>query len=193
MTLGRWRPREIGARGRGFKSHRPHQNRFLDLNRPPQDLRGTVWIMKSGCPFRFRHVLGLFEDLTCSHRLRGLPSSGSPFIASHESPCASETYCLFSAGNGRTSTDPSRQERGSLAHCKAGILRWPTNQISRFTPLTWSESLPSSQREKLIQRTAQLVTGHPSNITVRGNQSYHQQQPTSRVPSFITRRKRPDF
>src|SRR5213594_1105729 len=109
-----------------------------------------------------------FEDLTCSHRLRGLPSSGSPFIASHESPCASETYCLFSAENGRTSTAPSRQERGSLAHCKAGILRWPTNQISRFTPLTWSESLPSSQCDRLIRRPPSLIISHSLNITVRG-------------------------
>src|SRR5438309_771066 len=34
---------------------------------------------------------------------------GFPFTASTESPCASETHSLFSAGNGRTSTAPSRQ------------------------------------------------------------------------------------
>src|SRR2546428_13567918 len=79
---------------------------------------------------------------------------GFPFTASPESPCASETSSLFLAVNGRTSTAHSRPERGSLAHCQARILRWPTNQVSRFTPLTWSESLPSSQRDRLIRRTA---------------------------------------
>src|SRR6267143_6968469 len=78
---------------------------------------------------------------------------GFPFIASPESPCASETRSLFLAGNGRISTAPSRLQRGSLAHCQAGILRWPTNQICRFRLVTWSESLPSSLRNKLIRRT----------------------------------------
>src|SRR5438309_10817774 len=69
---------------------------------------------------------------------------GFPFIASPESPCASEAQGLFLAVNGRTSTVPSRPERGSLAHCQAGILRWPTNRVSQFRPVTWSESPPSS-------------------------------------------------
>src|SRR2546422_1835120 len=68
---------------------------------------------------------------------------GFPFTASPESPCASEACSLVLAVNGRTSTAHSRPERGSLAHCQARILRWPTNQISSSTPLTWSESLPS--------------------------------------------------
>ena len=71
----------------------------------------------------------LLDDSACSHRLRGLPSSArSPFTASPESPCASEARSLILAGNGRTSTAPSRPQRGSLAHCQARILQWPTNQ-----------------------------------------------------------------
>src|SRR5467141_293665 len=77
---------------------------------------------------------------------------GFPFTASHERPCASETHSLFSAGNGRTSTAPSRLQRGSLAHCQARILQWPTNRLSQFIPVTRSESLPSSQRDRLIRR-----------------------------------------
>ena len=57
---------------------------------------------------------------------------------------------------------------------KARILQWPTNQISRFTPLTWSESLPSSQHDKLIRRPPNLIISHSSNITVRGARSYNQ-------------------
>src|SRR5438876_2467413 len=70
---------------------------------------------------------------------------GFPFIASPESPCASETHGLFLAVNGRTATAPSRPERGSLAHCQARILQWPTNpsilvqtchvvEVTLFTP-----------------------------------------------------------
>src|SRR5438876_11940100 len=60
---------------------------------------------------------------------------GFPFIASPESPCASETRSLFSAGNGRTSTAPSRPERGSLAHCQQGFYsgqptRYPDPRLS---------------------------------------------------------------
>src|SRR2546427_10272963 len=77
---------------------------------------------------------------------------GFPFTASPESPCASETSSLFSAGNGRTSTAPSRPQRGSLAHCQARILRWPANHLSQFRPVTWSESLPSSHGDRLIRR-----------------------------------------
>src|SRR5439155_3728514 len=55
----------------------------------------------------FCQVFGCSRTLTCSHRLRGLPSFvGFPFIASPESPCASETRSLFLAVNGRTSTAP---------------------------------------------------------------------------------------
>src|SRR5207253_4480292 len=46
---------------------------------------------------------------------------GFPFTASTESPCASETNSLFLAVNGRTSTAPSRPERGSLADCRQGF------------------------------------------------------------------------
>src|SRR5438132_6988782 len=59
---------------------------------------------------------------------------GFPFIASPERPCASETRSLFSAGNGRTSTAPSRPKRGSLAHCQARILQWPTNPYPGSDP-----------------------------------------------------------
>ena len=61
---------------------------------------------------------------------------GFPFTASIESPYASEALGFSLAGNGRTSTAPSRPERGSFAHCKAGILQWPTNPLSRFGPVT---------------------------------------------------------
>src|SRR5207245_5514904 len=57
---------------------------------------------------------------------------GFPFIASPESTCASETRRLVLTGNGRTSTAPSRLYRGSLASCRARILRWPANRRSRF-------------------------------------------------------------
>src|SRR5207249_8346074 len=99
---------------------------------------------------------------------------GFPFTASPESPCASDTSSLFSAGNGRTSTAPSRPPRGSLAHCQARILRWPANHLSQFRPVTWSESLPSSHGHRLIRRPPNVITSHSLNITIRGGRSYHQ-------------------
>src|SRR5947208_7904594 len=102
---------------------------------------------------------------------------GFPFIASPESPCASETLSLFLAVNGRTSTAPSRPERGSLAHCQARILQWPTNRLSQFRPVTWSESLLSSHGDRLIRGPLNSAKSHIENITVREDRSYHQEQP----------------
>src|SRR5438309_10884821 len=61
---------------------------------------------------------------------------GFPFTASPESPCASETHGLFLAVNGRTSTAPSRPERGSLTLCTARILRWSGNLLSIAGPVS---------------------------------------------------------
>ena len=54
--------------------------------------------------------LRLLEDFDLLSSTPGitLVVVGFPFTASPESPCASETHSLFSAGNGRTSTAPSR-------------------------------------------------------------------------------------
>jgi len=98
---------------------------------------------------------------------------GFLFTASPESPCASEAPSLVLAGNGRTSTAPSRQERGSLASCQAGILQWPTNQLSLSKPVRWSESLPSSQCDRFMRRPPNVIISHFLKITIRGGRSYH--------------------
>src|SRR5207253_4210986 len=119
------------------------------FNQLPRD----KWFISGQWTLRFCQVFGLFEDLDLLSSTPGITVVvGFPFIASPESPCASETRSLFSAGNGRTSTAPSRPQRGSLAHCQARILRRPTNQLSKFRPVTWSESLPSSHCDRLIRR-----------------------------------------
>jgi len=113
--------------------------------------------------------LRLLEDLDLLSSTPGITVVGGfPIIASPESPCASETISLFLAVNGRTSTAPSRPERGSLAHCQPRNLPWPTNRLSKFRSVTWSESLPSSQRDKLIRRPPNLTISQSLNITVRG-------------------------
>src|SRR5213592_3218752 len=54
--------------------------------------------------------LQLFDGLDLLSSTPGITVVGGfPFIASPESPCASEARSLFLAGNGRTSTAPSRQ------------------------------------------------------------------------------------
>src|SRR2546426_11532930 len=79
---------------------------------------------------------------------------GFPFTASPESPCASETSSLFSAGNGRTSTAPSRPQRGSLAHCQARIYggqptSYPGLDLSRGRSHSPHPSVTGSYDERL--------------------------------------------
>src|SRR5439155_9604160 len=99
---------------------------------------------------------------------------GFPFIASPESPCASETHGLFLAVNGRTATAPSRPERGSLAHCQARILQWPTNpsilvqtchvvEVTLFTPsrqvhTTTAKAWRSSPRTSWLETAEATAT-----------------------------------
>src|SRR6267143_1116613 len=111
----------------------------------------------SGLPFSLDALSGYSFDVTAGIRMRTDGCAGSdnssgaillsstpgitvvvgfPFTASPESPCASEACSFVLAVNGRTSTAPSRPERGSLAPFrKARILPWLGNLSSIVRPI----------------------------------------------------------
>src|SRR5205807_949554 len=78
---------------------------------------------------------------------------GFPFTASPESPSASEARGFVSAGNGRTSTAPSRPDVVAWPIARQGFYGGQPTGISRSRAVTWSESLPSSQHDRVIRRT----------------------------------------
>src|SRR5205807_5518171 len=77
---------------------------------------------------------------------------GFPFTASPESPCASETHGLFLAVNGRTSTAPSRPERGSLTLSTARIYPGSGNLLPIPGPVLGLEAIPSSSTGRCLFR-----------------------------------------
>src|SRR3989454_5501603 len=124
--------------------------------------------------------------MTCSHRLRGLPSSaGSPSLL-HLRALAPQRHIVSSwQGTVEPQPPPHASSVVAWAHCQARILRWPTNALSH-RHVTWSESLPSSYGDRLIQRPPNSAKSRIENITVREDRSYHQtttEQLT--MPSYV--------
>src|SRR2546430_3309328 len=95
-----WLAREIPSNH--FLIWQTTQDRFLSqLHTRRNEEFCLLWVLSS------RRLLDGLDLLSSTPGITVV--GGFPFTASPESPCASEARSLFSAGNGRTSTAPSRQ------------------------------------------------------------------------------------
>src|SRR2546430_3031819 len=95
----------------------------------PEHLRGKDCCLTREIPGSSQAILlvlssrRLLDDSACSHRLRGLPSSaGSPSLLHLRALAPQRLIAPFRPGTGRTSTVPSRRERGGLIPCRTIIL-----------------------------------------------------------------------
>src|SRR2546426_6054771 len=97
--------------------------------------------------------LRLFEDSTCSHRLGGLPSpSDSPSLLHLRTLLPQRHVASFWQGTVEPQPPPHANSVVAWPIARQGFYGGQSTIHPVSNPFTWSESLPSYHRNRLIRR-----------------------------------------